>query len=152
VPLRVRVRLGERPSRDVVDILGFDVLGGLHHERSIGFRPFAAFDVPERVHVHFGERPSRDVLDILGFDIFGFEVILGGASPEWLGAGAAEVLSRLHRLVVTMSCISSSILIRLRCLDRQAVDTLTLTKKKSPNATKRSPNAPAAYVIRNLLH
>ena len=70
--------------------------------------------------------------------------MIRGASPEWLGAGAAEVVSRLHRLVVTMSCISSSILIRLRCLDRQAVDTLTLTEKKSPNATKKSPNAATA--------
>ena len=67
--------------------------------------------------------------------------MIRGASPEWLGAGAAEVLSRLHRLVVTMSCISSSILIRLRCLDRQAVDTLTLTKKnrQTPQKDRQTP-------------
>ena len=58
----------------------------------IGFRPFAALDVPERVRVGLGERPSRDIVDVLGFDVFGFKVILGGASPEWLGVGAAEVL------------------------------------------------------------
>ena len=65
MPLRVRVRLGERPGRDVVDVaprfandIRFEedpVLGGLRHERSIGLRPFAAFDVPEHVRVSLGE-------------------------------------------------------------------------------------------------
>jgi hypothetical protein len=40
-----------------------------------------------------------------------------------------------------MSCISSNILIRLRCLDRQAVDTLTLTKKnrQTPQKDRQTP-------------
>ena len=65
MPLRVRVRLGERPGRDVVDValrfandIRFEedpVLGGLRHEHSIGLRPFAAFDMPLRVRVSLGE-------------------------------------------------------------------------------------------------
>ena len=52
-----------------------------------------------------------------------------------------------------MSCISSSMLIRLRCLDRQAVDTLALTKKKIAKRHKKiAKRRNRACVIQNLLH
>ena len=59
------------------------------------------------------------------------------------GRGCGRGASRLHCLVVTMSCISSSMLIRLRCLDRQAVDTLALTKKKIAKRHKKIAKRPS---------